>query len=388
MRPDRGTPELEIELHPIAPATRGGDRYRAPQPAPQSAPDPRHRRFTLVGAVAVVCIVVVTLGLAGGDDAEPDAATPAPSSTSAATVVPPPIRAATPNILGAGSTRLLMWSFDYQSRLQVLDLDSGELRPLGVRGGFALFPLLRHVVVFDGDNGSSVVSAIGATSMEKLGRAVYPVVERDTGKLWVLSNDAPRRWQQRAVDGTVLDVLPFEANYSVVPHSSRAVLLVSAEGTSIFDLVTRQRQLITPTRVFAAGGPNLLGRTCTDRRCTFTVVDFETRRERVLLSDIALDDASNALLSPDGAFLVIGRTTPEFGRRAEIVSLTTGATHWPSPAGVVSSSTSWSWSPDSRWLFVATTDERVLAVDMRAPWVHTEIPLSLAPHNALAVTYR
>ncbi|MEO5841734.1 MAG: hypothetical protein ABIQ73_16660 [Acidimicrobiales bacterium] len=340
----------------------------------------------IVGIIAVAAIAVVALSLAGGDDTDPDAVTPAPTSLPASPVQPAKILALPPNILGPQATRLLMWSFDNQSRLQVLDLDSGELTPLGVRGGFALFPLFRNVVVFDGDNGSSVVSAIGATSTEQLGKGVYPVVEREARTLWVLSNDAPRRWQKRAIDGTILDVLPFEANFSVVHYNDHAVLLVSADGTSLFDLNTRQREFLTTTRVFAAAGPNLLGRTCGDRSCTFTVIDIETGRERAFLSDVLLDEASTATVSPDGDLLAISRTSA-FGRRAEIVRVSSGATQWQSP-DIVVSSTAWSWSPDSRWLFVETSAEVVSVVDMRAPWVQAEIPLSRMPLHGLAVTYR
>jgi hypothetical protein len=84
----------------------------------------------------------------------------------------------------------------------------------------------------------------------------------------------------------------------------------------------------------------------------------------------------------------MNRTSPEFGRQATIISVVTGAAQWQSPAGASSSSPSWSWSPDSRWFFTTTADAKVLAVDMRAPWVRLEIPLSLAPFNGLAVTYR
>ena len=373
-------PALEVELRPIA-STAGdrGGHLGAPQPAPP--PDRRRRRFTIVAVIVVVAFVFVALSAVGDDEPDPEAVAPAPASTAAPTT----LQTLGPNILGTESTGLLMWSFDSQYRLQVLDLDSGELRPLGVRGGFALFPLSRNVVVFDGDNGSFVVSPIGATSASQLGGGVYPVVERDTRKLWVLSNDVPRRWQERFVDGTILDVLPFEANFSVVHYSDHAVLLVSAEGTSLFDRVTRQREFLTPTRVFAAGGPNLIGRTCAER-CTLTVIDIETRIERVLVSDMPVDDANNAMLSPDGDYLVIGRMVPEFGRRAEIVAVSTGATQWQSPVGVVSAG-SWSWSPDSRWFFATASDHQVFAVDMRAPWVNTEISLPLAPLNGLAVTY-
>jgi hypothetical protein len=385
VKTDRGIPELEIELRPIAPSTGGGNHHSAPQPA--SARDPR-RRWTIAGLVAVAAIVIVTLSVIGGNDSGPDTVAPAPSPTSTSALQPATIQISAPNILGAAPSSLLLWSFDDKFRLQVLNLDSGELRPLGAHGGFALFPLFRDVVVFDGDNGSSVVTANGATTTEQLGKGTYPVVEREGRTFWVLANDAPRQWQKRALDGTVLDVLPFDARYGVVHYTDHAVLLTSAEGTSLFDLITRQREFLTPAHVVAAGGPNLLARNCVEQRCTLTLIDIATRLERAVVVDVAVDDANTATLSPDGAFIAMNRTSPEFGRQATIISVVTGAAQWQSPAGASSSSPSWSWSPDSRWFFTTTTDAKVLGVDMRAPWVRLEIPLSLAPVNGLAVTYR
>jgi len=130
----------------------------------------------------------------------------------------------------------------------------------------------------------------------------------------------------------------------------------------------------------------MIGRTCTDQRCTFTVIDTETRKERVLLSDVPVDDARNAMLSPDGDYLAISRADPAVGRRGEIVAVSTGATLWQSPVAA-SAPLSWSWSPDSRWLFLTTSDRQVLVVDMRAPWVRTAITLPVAPLHGLAVTY-
>src|SRR4029453_11085713 len=139
---------------PIAPTTGdSGSHLGAPQPAP----DRRRRRITIAAVIGGVVILFVALSAIGDDDPDPDAVTPAPAPTSAPTT----LRTLGPNILGTDSTGLLLWTFASQYRLQVLDLDSGELRPLGVRGGFALFPLYRNVVVFDGDNGSSIVSPVG-----------------------------------------------------------------------------------------------------------------------------------------------------------------------------------------------------------------------------------
>jgi len=65
--------------------------------------------------------VVVVLGTVG-KRSDPKTVTPSPPPT----VAPEPTRTPTPGILGSTSTRLLLWGVDPQSRLQVLDLDSGE----------------------------------------------------------------------------------------------------------------------------------------------------------------------------------------------------------------------------------------------------------------------
>jgi hypothetical protein len=107
----------------------------------------------------------------------------------------------------------------------------------------------------------------------------------------------------------------------------------------------------------------------------------------VLLTDVPEANAETATLSPDGTFLAMSRVVPDLGRQVEIFSVVTGAPQWQSPVGVRPSG-SWSWSPDSRWFFAATSDDDVLVVDMRAPWVRVQIPLSLDPGKGLAVTYR
>jgi hypothetical protein len=242
--------------------------------------------------------------------------------------------------------------------------------------------------VFDGDNGSSIVSAIGATSAEGLGPASYPVIERDGRKLWTLSEESPRRWQRRAVDGTILDVLPIDTSVGLLPYSDRAVLLISREGTSLYDLVTHQQQLLTSSLAFSAGGNALLARSCNERVCNpnLIVIDIRTREERTLLSDVPFDDAAYATLSPDGGYIAITKKG-DGGRHTEIVTTNNGTTVWKSPIGAYGFN-AWSWTPDSEWFFVALTKVEVLAVSMRNPSTHTEIPLSYTPWHGLAVTYR
>jgi hypothetical protein len=340
----------------------------------------------IAGAVAALLTVIIVLSVVGGDDSEREGATPPASSSAPITLATTTVRTPTPNILGAGSTNMLLWTFDDQLSLQTLDLDTGELRPLGVRSGVALFPLYRNVVVFDGDNGSRIVSAIGVTSAENLGGGAYPVIERDGRKLWTLSEESPRRWQRRAVDGTILHVLPSDPSVGLLAYSERAVLLISRDGTSLYDLVTRQQQLITAAHAVAAGGNILLARNCTERVCNLRVIDVQTRAERTLLSNVPIEDAVNATLSPDGAYLAI-TNKGDTGRRSEIVAVNNATTVWKSPVGAYGPS-AWSWSPDSNWFFVAMSGQQVLAVSMRNPSASIDIPLIFTPLSGLAVTYR
>ena len=329
--------------------------------------------------------VLIALSMVGDGPAR-QTVTPAPSPVTIA--APETTRTPTPGILGSASTSLLLWSVDTQSRLQVLDLDSGELRVLGNRGGIAFFALLRQIVIFDGDNGSRVVTATGQTVTEELGRGVFPVAVRESQTLWVLSEGPPRRWQKRAIDGTLLDEIPFDGRLALIPYGDRAVLLSSIDGTSLFDLVTRQRQSLTATRVIAAAGPNLIGQTCVVDSCTLTVIDAEAHDERVL-TDISRSDANTATLSPDGRYLAIAHKAFEPGRAAEIIEVSSGVPRWMHPASIFVDGSSWSWSPDSNWLFVKVGAEEIVAIGVHDRAVtEIDIPLPLAAGQGIAVTRR
>ena len=340
----------------------------------------------ICGAVAALLIVLVALNVAIDDDAERDGATPA-STTPPITLATTSVRTPTPDILGTGTTNMLLWTFDDHSQLQTLDLDSGEMRPLGVRGGVALFPMYRNVVVFYGDNGSSIVSAIGATSAEDLGGGVYPVIERGGRRLWTLAEDPPRRWQRRNIDGTITAVLPFDTSVGLLPFSDDSVLLISREGTSLYYVNGGHQLLVTPTRAVSAGGNILLGRSCNERLCNLTVIDMYSRIERVLLSDVPIDHANSATLSPDGTYLAITRQQSEAGRHAEVIAVNNGTTVWKSPIGAYGPS-AWSWSPESKTFFVTMSGRLILAIGMRNPSAQIEIPLTFTPLSGIAVTYR
>jgi hypothetical protein len=286
---------------------------------------------------------------------------------------------------------LLLWTFDSDSRLQVLDLDSGQLKALGPRGGSTLYPWLRRVVIADYGL-ARVVSSTGQILTEVVGFGL-PVPVPDSQLLWTLSDAFPRRWQQHFIDGTLVDEIPIDANTSssLLPYRDRTVLLVSTAGTSLFDLGTRQQRPITAARVVAASGPTLIGRACVAERCTLTVVDAETGRERVLVSDLSPNDASNATLSPDGRYLAITRKAVESGRHALVIDVATGATLLQTSAGISFGGVgpAWSWSPDSSWLFITMSAQQVIAVNARGGvFTQIDIALPLTPLHGIAVTRR
>jgi hypothetical protein len=380
---DRDLPALEIELEPARPATR-----QAPPESPKPTKGPRRRRL-IIGAAALVAVTVLVAVSMLDERSKPEAAPVVPDAVPASTTAPTTVRTAVPGVLGQANTNLLLWSFDEDSRLQVLDLDSGQLRPLGPLGGSALYPLWRQVVIAD-FGGASVVSATGAILSEIQGFGL-PVAVRDTQLFWTLSEAFPRRWQQRAVDGTLIREISVDANTELLPNSSGGVLLVSQAGTSLFDLVTRQQRLITPTRVVAAEGRTLIGRTCNAEGCTLTVVDPDTGRERLLVSDLSINDARNATLSPDGRYLAITRRAVDSGRHALVIDVATAATLLQTSAGISfgGSGPAWSWSPDSSWLFITMSAQQVIAVNARGGvFTQIDIALTLTPLHGIAVTHR
>ena len=345
--------------------------------------------LTIGGAVLVAMTILLIVSMLD-EGSKPRSAPIVPEAAPASTTAPVTIRTATPGVLGEANTDLLLWTFDSDSRLQVLDLDSGQLRTLGPRGGSAVFPLLRQVVIGNYGGRSLVVSVTGEILTEVAGFGL-PVVVRDTQLLWTLSEAFPRRWQQRAVDGTFRDEIPVDTIFSLLPFSDRTVLLVSTTGTSLFDLVTRQQRPITPTQVVAAAGPTLIGRACSAERCTLTVIDADTGGERALIADLSISDAVNATLSPNGRYLAITRKAAETGRHAQVIDVATAATLWKSAPGIsfAEAGPAWSWSPNSTWLFVTMSAQQVVALKIgNDRFTPIEIALPLTPLHGIAVTRR
>ena len=205
------------------------------------------------------------------------------------------------------------------------------------------------------------------------------------------TNDFPRGWQLHRPGAGILVDLPADAATSVVQYSTRISLLVTNEGTSSFDIVNQQTQLLTASAVIAAGGRWMIGRACTGDRCTLTAIDFETSSERVLRTGVSLLDLRAPALSPDGRYFALTGKSPESGRYAEIIDVATSLAAWRSPDGVSFAGVgpAWSWSPDSTRFFVTMSASHVIAVDVRErPFRQTDIAMPHTPLYGIAVTLR
>lgn len=396
----RDLPELEVELQPAASGTGSIASDR-------SSPNPRlDRRLTVVALVVALVAAFVAFVALDGDDPAPESAVPTlPAAPTRPIPVTATAAAATttrwtpaPGLLGATDTGLMLWSFDGDSKLQWVDLDTGEVQSLSPSGGAALAAFDRGSIVIYaqgatqtfGNGGNPVIDSKGNV-VQRLDGLVPPVAVRDTPYVWVQTTDGPRRWQLRHPDrGIVVELLP-DAASTIVHSDSRTSLLVTRDGTSSFDLASHATQRITTTQVVAAAARWMIGLRCSNDQCTLTAIDVATLTERVLRADLSRFDVAGSLLSPDGRYLAITRKPAEPGRYAEIIDVATSRSIWSSSLAVsfTGLGPAWSWSPDSRYFFVAMSERRVIALDVREnPAREIGLDLPHTPFHGIAVTAR
>ena len=393
MARDPDPPELEIQLMPDTTASR--PVVAEPSPGDREATrGHRPSRWLLLCVVAIVAALVVTSLVLRATDSE-DSASPTTlrGEPNASTIaIGSTVRTPTPTMLGAKPTGLSLWTFDADSRLQVLDLDSGQQRNVGVPGDRELIALSGETLVIWGANSAHVIDTNGETLRRRLGDSNQrPIPMTGTGQLWVLSGDMPRRWQLHHPDGGLITEVPHDPFGGFVHFNERAVLLTTGFGTSRFDIQTRQTELITTTNVIAASGGAMIGRRCSGDLCTLTAIDVETRRERLLRADLPVNELPDAMLSPDGRHLALAYKSASTGRFVEIFDVADARAAWRSQVGLSYSGDgpAWSWSPDSTLLFVAMSEQHVIAVSVRAqPLTHTDLALTIKPYHGLAATQR
>ena len=142
--------------------------------------------------------------------------------------------------------------------------------------------------------------------------------------------------------------------------------------------------------VAATGAGRLLTVPCHRRRCPNVLIDPASDTQRVLPgppADPAADPAAApGLISPDGSFAAIFRSHPAGPATLDLINLRSGADLPVAvPLGAASlGAQTLAWSPDSRWLFVAAADGKLLAVRAGTGQV-SGLGIALPPITQVAV---
>jgi hypothetical protein len=166
--------------------------------------------------------------------------------------------------------------------------------------------------------------------------------------------------------GTSARLPPGTANTATAIPDGRGNALVLDTSNAAFDASASRYWRVRAT-VLAVGPVNWLGFACRGLRCQNVVVNAATGGQHALprggpVVPVFAWPALGAT-SPDGRFAAVptsGGTSPVL----RIVSLVTGATVPVSvPLDPSPENQDMVWSPDSRWLFVAAADGRLMAVN-------------------------
>jgi hypothetical protein len=138
--------------------------------------------------------------------------------------------------------------------------------------------------------------------------------------------------------------------------------------------------------VAATGAGRLLTVPCHRRRCSNVLIDPVSDTQRVLPGPPAEPAPVPGLISPDGSFAAIFRIRPPGRAALDLISLRSGADLALAVplAGALLGAQSLAWSPDSRWLFVAASGGKLLAVRVSTGQV-SGLGIALPPITQVAV---
>ena len=179
---------------------------------------------------------------------------------------------------------------------------------------------------------------------------------------------------------------------ATVQASDRAgnVLMFGIGG--MYDLRPDGMHRITGGTLLAVGPTRWLTLECDERyRCASVVIDRATGARRTIPAMLDAYEQNAGAISPDGRTAALLQPNGLGGSNVHLLDLTTGADRI---TGVTTSSDqtlggrTFVWSPDSRWLFVTTGTDRVLAVDPAGRSVVLEVRVGAIDQIALRTTRR
>jgi hypothetical protein len=177
--------------------------------------------------------------------------------------------------------------------------------------------------------------------------------------------------------------LPAEVGYSAVPDG-RGYLAVERNGAAD-DVGPGGLRRVAAGTLTATGPSAWLVVQCPGaRHCVDVVINPATGTQRILPGEAARPGWPPGITSPDGTYAAV----PGYGRdQTEIlhlINLSTGSDRRIAVALAPQGSPGLAWSPDSRWLFAATEDGALHAIDPRTGQVHG-LGVPLPPVTYLAV---
>jgi len=177
--------------------------------------------------------------------------------------------------------------------------------------------------------------------------------------------------------------LPPDADYGAVPDGG-GYLAVERNGAAYDVLPGGLRRVAAGT--LAAVGPSawLVVQCPSARHCVDVVVNPATGTRRILPGRAARPGWQPGITSPDGGYAAV----PGYGRDQtailHLINLSTGSDRRVAVALASQGSPGLAWSPDSRWLFAATGEGALRAIDPRTGQVRG-LGVPLPPVTYLAV---
>lgn len=177
--------------------------------------------------------------------------------------------------------------------------------------------------------------------------------------------------------------LPADAGYGAVPDG-RGYLAVERNGAA-YDAGPGGLRRVAAGALAAAGPSAWLVVQCpAARHCAGVVVDPAAGTQRILPGEAARPGGPPGITSPDGTYAAVPGYGPDQTAILHLINLRTGSDRRVAVASAPPGSPGLAWSPDSRWLFAATGDGALRAIDPRTGQVH-DLGVPLPPVTYLAI---
>lgn len=172
----------------------------------------------------------------------------------------------------------------------------------------------------------------------------------------------------------------------LISSDGQGYLLITSTG-GVYDVRPARTHRVTTGTILAVGPTRFLTTECdSSDHCSTVVIDRATGSRHVLPGRVGDANPVTGIISADGSTAAMFRTGIRGRSALSLVDLRSGASHplaIPMTSGVFDAGRL-AWSPDSKWLFVASAHDRLVVVDAKTGQV-TNLGVRLPPISELAV---